>query len=432
MTVVAIVAFASIKASSAEDTRASRLSEFDRKTKKATSEKSARLWLEAADYALKNQLWELYSDCLKHAVDTDPRNPDAQMRLNKKLAGSDWLTDDEIFEREAKQKTAQGLVYYANYWGKPAQVEALRLADSKTVGWDVLMRVQSPKGYVTVYSNESLDITRHVAAITEATGYAYWEFYQSTFKLRMPPPLTVYLFKDKTTFDQIWAKASKQTPLPKGTAGVYSSAIKILFVHTDTGMTGESYLSTMAHEMVHAMDDRLAGILKSNSPNWLVEGRAEHIGKYARCGRVVIPGYVGLESNSAAAAFLTREIEALDLRQFLRVSEREKFGFPGYCLSFAFVHFLFHAENEIHAAAFRYFLSRGPSYYSIEDFEKIVGKIDTVEPAFKKYVNDFLLPGMIASQKLAQRERARVESETTGSDDDNNKTTTDPFAKSEP
>lgn len=232
-----------------------------------------------------------------------------------------------------------------------------------------------------------------------------------------PPPLTVYLFKDKATFDQIFSKVSKQGPLPNGVAGVYGNGFKILLVHTDTGITGDSYLSTMAHEMIHAMDDRLAGIFKGNSPNWLMEGRAEHIGTYARWERLVIPGYVGLEANTAAVAFLTQEIESINLRQFLMASEKQKFGFAGYCVSFAFVHFLFHAENEKHAYAFRLFLSGGPNHYTMADFEKIVGKIDTIEPAYKKYVHDFLLPGMIATQKMAQDVRntaqAKLESKDT-------------------
>lgn len=384
-----------------EGPRADAIREFKEIVTRAAAQKAARPWLDCADFCLKHSLWEFYDDCLQKALAADPKNADLQRLLLHKQVGSEWLSEDEIFAREAKAQEAKGLVYYANQWVTPAQLEPVRAADRKQAGFDVEVRLQSPLGYVTVYSNESVDVTRRAAAICEAAGRAYWDFYKPVFNLKLPPPLTVYLFKDKATYDRIFAKVSKNPPLPPSVIGVYDGGSKVLFVRTDTALGGDSYLSTMSHEMVHAMDDRLAGILKNNTPHWMVEGRAEHIGTYARDGSVVIPGFVHLDGRNAAASVLATQMEGLNLKQFLQQSEKAGFDFSGYCLSFAFVHFLFHAENEKYAPAFRAFLAGKPGKYSTEIFEKTVGKIEDLEPAFKKYVKEVLLPGMAASQRMS-------------------------------
>lgn len=185
--------------------------------------------------------------------------------------------------------------------------------------------------------------------------------------------------------------------MPAQAAGLYDHGCGILFVRTDTGLgDADHYLSTMAHEMVHALDHRVSKNIAGKLPTWLHEGRAEHLGTYARFGRTIVPGFVRVDPRSAGPLVLAQAIGSTSLAELMKAGG--SFQFKEYCTSFALVHFLFHGEDGKYADGFRWYLNGLPGKASLADFEARVGKLAEIEPRYKSYVREVLVPGMLAGR----------------------------------
>jgi len=379
------------------------------------NDKDAKPWIAAADFAYQNFLYDKFQEALEKVLTIEPNNTTARARLGYLRVGNEWVKAADADEKEITDNTAKGLVQYGRNWVKPEQAEAQRTAERKVLGWNFDFRVDSRLGFASVYTSGTIEDARKAAAMAETTGSAYWEFYKNVFNLKMPPPLKVFLFKDRATFEDVIAKGThSQQPLGRSTIGLYSITTKVLYVRMDTGEAGaDSYLATEAHEMVHALDDRIAGVFKGSgaysNPAWMDEGRAEYLGTYSRHGMEVQPGSVNVNARSAIPMIMKDLIAEVQLKKLMGAQG----GFmeaESYAVSFALNYYLLHGEGGKYTAAFRRFMALGPGRWSLKDFELTVGKLDVIEPAYKKYVNETLIPLLQAAQKESMdKEEARNE-----------------------
>jgi len=357
--------------------------------------------VDLAALCAKRLQWVKWEECLWKAIEVDPNCYEARRQLGFVKVGSEWLQADEVEARENKTKRDQGLVYYGTGWFPAAQVQAVRETERKKVGWDFLEKVETK--FVTVYSSETLEATQQSAVVCQNTGAAYWDLYEKVFKLKLPPPLKVFIFKDNATYGAVIQKTAKISPPGGGNVGLYSSGSQILYVRTDMNAAmgdAKAHLGTMAHEMIHALDDRIANVMRG-PPSWLIEGRAEHLGTYGRRDRIVLPGFIHMEPNTAAVQALSGAIKNLSLEALM--ARKGGFEFTSYCTSFALIHFLFHGAGGKHADGFRRFLAGLPSKATTKDFETCVGELDKIQAEYKLYVQDFLLPAMQSAQSASKR-----------------------------
>lgn len=358
--------------------------------------KDARAWLELAAFSESRQLLAQREDALRKALAADPDHAEAHARLDEVRVGRAWLPAGEAEAAEAREQEAKGLAFYGAKWRPPAEAEKLRKVDRVTVGWDFTVRVDTRR--LTVYSGRSLADTRRLAGLLENALAAYVQVYGKVWKLNPnPTPFKVYFFGDRETFTRVLKAETGRGP-SEAQSGLYMSESQVLYAGRSVQAGGgeDFHHATAVHEMTHAMDHLLARLL-SDWPLWLAEGRAEHLGQ-AVLGRQVVPGLVRVPPGSTRFAELREAMAGIRLEQLLAANDAQFSGERGlqyYAMSWAWVHFLFHAEEGRRpgrGAAFRTFLAGCPGRSSTADFEKAVGKLSELEPAFRKYVEGTLMP----------------------------------------
>ncbi len=366
--------------------------DYAERAAKLEGEKDAKAWLKLADFAEEHLPWEAREEALRKALAQDPEDAEAHARLDEVKVGQAWLPAGEAEAREAEEKQAKGLVFYGKGWIPAAEADKLREADRKEAGWDVAFRLDT--AHLRVYSGRPLAFTRRLAALLEDEVGVYRKLYGGTLALDPEPPtVRVYVFADRDGFARVVAQVVGRDP-PGKSPGMYSPETGVLYVGDSAkGGSEGAVLQTAAHEMTHALDHRWARV--PEWPNWLVEGRAHHLG-FAIRGRRILPGTVAVPPGARILKTLGEAIDGADLREFLALTPE---GFVGegigshYALSWALVHFLFHGEGGKYAPGFRAFLQGLPGKGSVADFEKAVGPLSGLEPAFKRYVKETLIPG---------------------------------------
>ncbi len=363
-------------------------------------------WLELATFAEDHLLWNQRVEALRKVVTLAPDHAEAHQRLDEVRVGKAWLPADQAEAHEIAEGRAKGLVYYGSTWLSAKEAWKLRAVDRKAVGWDVETRVDTP--HLRIYSARALGFTRKLAATLENESAAYQRFYGGIWKLdARPKPLKVYVFRDRHTYERILTAETGQPPGDQ-VVGTYDNLSQTLYTGVVKGEEGciDWVTQTAVHEMFHAMDDLLAGVGIVDGvtiPPWIAEGRAVHF-CYAIAGRQVLPGKLNPTPEDASPDTLGKALASSRLSDLMGFDGT---GFNGqhvqahYALSWAWVYFLFHGEGGRHAAGFRAYLAGCPGKSSVADFEKAVSPISKLDPAFKDYVKQVLLPAILRSRAAA-------------------------------
>ncbi len=358
--------------------RAARLGETDPKG-----------WVALADFCEERGLWERQAEALRKVLALEPDHKEARARLDEACFSGEWLPAEEAEAREAEAMQGMGLLLYGTTWIPAKEADRLREADRKAVRWDVETRIDTP--HLVLYSSRPLAFTRRLAALLENEVGAYRRLYGRVWK--MDPgakPIRIYLFGDRATFERVGGPVHGGH-LSDYVGGFYdANATKILYVGMIRGAEGNETMaaSIAVHELLHGLDYLLSRSVVKGTPKWIQEGRAEHFGQAIQ-GRRVQPGTL---SRFARGRFRTvfgggmPEIPIATL-----VDGACGFTEAHYAASQAFVHFLFHGDGGRHAAGFRAFLSGLPAKASRAEFEKAVGKLPALEPAFRRHDQEVLL-----------------------------------------
>ncbi len=364
--------------------------DYAERAAKLEGKKDAEAWLKLADFAEERLLWTEREQALRKAVAADPGNAEAHARLDEVKVGKDWLPAGEAEALEAAEQQAKGLMWYGKGWIPAAEADRLREADRKAVGWDVESRLDTP--HLTLYSARPLAFTRHLAALLEDEVGVYRRLYGKVFTLDPKPfAIRVYVFADRDTFARIVTRDTGHPPPDATSRGIYHAGI--LYVGAAAaGGDEEEVLKTAAHEMTHALDGRVGHVLRTGRL-WLVEGRADYLG-FSVHGRRILPGRVRIPAGDRRLEALSHAIDGVDLREVMTPDAAAFMANAGrnYTVAWAWVHFLFHAEGGRYAPAFRDFLRGLPDKADTERFEGVVGKLSDLEPAFRRYVREALVP----------------------------------------
>ena len=375
------------------------LAEYASRAAKLEREKGAMGWLKLADFCEEHVLLDQRTECLHKAVAAEPDNAAAHRLLDEAKYLGQWMPMDEADAKEIEAKQDKGLVFYGLKWMETQEAGKLREKDREATGWPVEVRVDTP--HTVIYSGWPLASTLRMAAMIENEVATYRRFYGETWKLApVLKPLKVYLCPDRATYVQVSGKAVGSPPTG---AGNYFFGTKILYVDRCSNASvpldkqNERVPSgVVAHEALHALDDQLASV-GAQLPLWLKEGRAHHF-YFGVSGRQVIPGAVRIPRTESVSTPLLETLESLPVAGMMAENDQAKFDQKHYFLAWGWVHFLFHGDGGRHAAAFRTYLA-GKAKWSMADFEKTVGKIGSLEPAFKDYVKDTLVPLAKASER---------------------------------
>lgn len=363
----------------------------------------AKSWVQLAELAESHLMLPERDEALRKALEADPGHLPARTRLDEALREGAWMSVAEAERLNLEAWAAKGLVPYGSGALKPKEAEVQLAADRKKAGWPgMTLRLDGDR--VVLYTDAGPAEAQRTFDILGKTAAAYLRFHTGTLKLDpVVKPVRAFLFKDRDSFVRFCAPIRQDGKVPASTAGFYDGNTRTLYLGTienpaSPAVEADQCLCVTVHEMVHAMDHACAGIIASGPmPVWLLEGRADHFG-LGVLGRQPVPGWYNLCLNTGRIDDLGKAA-GLDLAGLLATDAGAFKGedrLARYAQAWAFVHFLFHAEGGRYAAAFRTFLKGLPSKCTQGDFEKAVGKVAVLEPAFQAYLRDVLLPAVKA------------------------------------
>lgn len=378
--------------------RAAPCPDYAERAAKLKDGKDAEAWLRLADYAEEQLLWKEREEALREAVGVDPDNAEAHERLDEIRIGGAWLPADEAEAKEAAEYGARGLVPYGKGWIPSQEADTLREADRKDVGWPVAFRLDTP--HLRIFSGRPLPFTRRLASVLENEVAVYGKVYGKTFKLDPKPlSLRVCVFPDRDTFERVVARETGCVP-PASAVGGYSPGTQVLYVGTLPTQDPEAAIFINAvHEMTHALDD-LSAHVDNVLPPWLAEGRANHLG-YSIHGRRILPGATAIHPADLILQDLAKAIDGADLREVMALDPEAFMGkdvLQRYAIAWAWVHFLFHGQGGEYAPGFLTYLRGIPGKTATAHFESAVGKLPDLEPEFKRYVKEELIPAATSRQ----------------------------------
>ncbi|HTL53695.1 MAG TPA: hypothetical protein VL860_14060 [Planctomycetota bacterium] len=378
--------------------------EYAARNAKAESRKSAVTWLELAAFCEERRQYDKYIQALHKVVEIDANNVDAHARLGEVKVGAKWLPLEEADASESKEKKDKGLVFYGAAWITPAQAEPLRAADSKTVGFDVNVRIDGK--YVTVYSALSTETARRAAYLLDREVRVWSALYEKTWQLKPAPALKLYLLKDNAAYQKTYQQVFKRSA-PGGSVGSYGNGSDFLVAAPTPGAPADAkldLLQVIVHEMTHALDNRMiaSGVLAqkiASTPGlgWVLEGRADYM-KFSCDGLNILPGSVSMDPRIVITDEFTRVINTASLKDMLEM-KAVSMDRKAYFYAWALVHFLYHAENGKYVAGFNRFLQALPQSAGSAGFEANIGGISEIEPLFKKHALEVILPEIGAAQK---------------------------------
>lgn len=309
---------------------------------------------------------------------------------------------DEDDAREIARNEAKGLAFYGDRWIPAGEAGLLRARDREVVGWDLDLRLDTPR--FRIYSGKPLSYTRRIVSILESAHEGYRERYAAVWKLEpAPKPLVVYLCGDRATFEKAGEMLTRGTDgaaVDAVTAAFYTSGAGVLCLGEAARASADKRPRDSAHELTHALDHLLAGHPWPALPAWVSEGRGEYYG-YSVIGRQVLPGLARFHLRDGKPGLLVRSLPGISLRRIVDAgwdafNQEAAYHYPP---SWAFVHFLYHAERGRYAPGFRRFLSGLPARATPGDLESALGAtLEELEPRFKRYVLDVLVPLIEASR----------------------------------
>ncbi|MBI4245255.1 MAG: hypothetical protein HY606_14285 [Planctomycetes bacterium] len=364
-------------------------------------------WLKLADkYEAQLNLTKR-EEAFRKVIEIDPDNEEAHLRLDEKKYQAKWMPADEAEALEEKENNEKGLVYYGSKWITSEKADELREADRKKVKWGFTTKVDTE--HLRIFSSYPVNFTRKISAILENEISAYRKFYGKTWNLnKTTTVLRVFIFKDWKLFSE---QISRWLQIHEGVTGYYRWTNLTLYVSTSAGNENDepSIIHTAVHELFHGLDHVLAlansryvlsqlSSLEFKFPTWLTESRPNHFA-HSIFGRQIIPGLISATPNrllTDGLLTLQTAIESVQITEILPMDEmtfQNKGGYVNYCVTWAFVYFLFHGENGRYSKGFNKFLSNVHSKNKPKHLEEALGvKLAEVENEFRIYVKKELVP----------------------------------------
>jgi hypothetical protein len=356
-------------------------------------------WLKLADFCEQHLLWTERKAALDKVVAFDPENKVARSRLDQAKYKEQWLPIDDAETREAKDKQAEGLVFFQSGWVPAADAQKRLDVLRARVPWSFTMALEGES--LIMLSSEEFEFSRKLHCVLENTAKAYRRSHQDVWPLRpLDSKVKVFLFANRNEF-----KALAGNP-PDDAAGGYNPLMGggkgcLMISRTPKG-TVDEMLITAVHELTHALDHRLCGILSMRVPGWIAEGRASYFG-HSQLRRQIIPGAICIPPSPSMASMvpnLKNGLQNVPLASLVNLNMQQFNGpraLEHYALAWAWVHFLYHGDSGKYASGFAQFLKGVPAgKFSQADLETAVGQLADLEPRFKLYVENQILPSVEA------------------------------------
>lgn len=220
--------------------------------------------------------------------------------------------------------------------------------------------------------------------------------------LNSPTETNVVVFRSSSSFRPFKPKRPDGKP-DDGIAGYFQPGEARNYITLSTEGTREDTYGTIFHEYVHYLMDTNLG--RSNIPAWFNEGIAE----YYQTFRIVDDQKVFLGDLQSGHLELIRIVKQIPLKDFLSVSNYSLSGGGHsrsifYAQSWAFMHFLFHANDRAYADGLNKFLSLLHKNVDEEKAFRDAFGVDfaTVERDFQKYIKQstYVGTGIMLGQKL--------------------------------
>ena len=308
------------------------------------------------------------------------------------------LLAGQVQALDPKRDSGEGLIYYGTSWVKPADIEAERNKDRRKLGWDFTSKIKT--AHYEIWSGRPEALMLEVSEILENEVDAYRNLYGTTWELNENfKPIKVFLFADRDSFAQVAlrVRGGPIVDLNNGFYGRREGAIYLGMAKNAASYPEELRLSlllhTARHETSHALDDLFAGG-DGRLPAWVSEGLAEHLA-YAAQGRQTLPGVIRVHPNSSGCENVVLEASKASLVDLFDARKLQAGSARLYGLSWAFVHFLFHAEQGRYAKGFSAYLRDINERRSLEDLEICLGrKLSDLEPEFKLWIKQELYPAV--------------------------------------
>lgn len=362
-------------------------------------------YLALAAFCREHRLVQQEAALFRRLLRAKPEHAEARARLGFVRDGKKWIETAEAWRREAREHERNGEACYGEGWIPKADAEAKLKEDASVLGWAPRLRLDTKD--VRIFSAAEYPTARALAEAAAAVWPVYLAMDGAACPLKAPRAVRVCLFEDRKTWAAVYRKLIGEE-LPSYGGSCYHDLTDTVYICMEAApamkATEAGLAETVVHEMVHALDEQaLQGL--ALRPKWVEEGRAEYLG-HATWLRGIVPGAVMLEKNDARSQNLADAVMKVALAELLDADrekfygEKMKFYYP---LAWALVHFLLHGEDGRHADAFRAFVCDAETGWSREAFEARIGKLDEIEPAFKKYIREILLPLARASQGMERK-----------------------------
>jgi len=252
-------------------------------------------------------------------------------------------------------------------------------------------RVETPHYSITSTATEGQ--TRQVAAAVESLHAAYARFFKDSIAEGGHAKLQLVLYKDQQEFKRnnrssAWAEAYYLQP----TCYAYF------------GVGERNPYHWMLHEATHQLNTELAGITRRK---WVNEGLASYFGASRLDDGTLVPGSIDTDTYPIwwlPSLELTGDV-AVDVANGRIISLRALLSGVGgpeiaqavnqyYIGYWSLTHFLFHFDGGRYAEQYRLLIASGGS---VEQFEKLIGPIERVEPEWYGYLRE--QQAAIASRK---------------------------------
>ncbi len=366
-------------------------SDYQARLAKLAASKEPKAWLALADFCEEHLLWKEREEALRKTLEFDPESAQAHGRLDEAKWEGSWIPVDQAETKEAEAMKAKGLAFYATKWIEPAEADLLRKKDRASVGWDMEVRVDTPR--LRLYSDRGICETRRLAAILDNFICAYRRVYAKPFSLKPSAVLKVYCFETSETYVDTFKNSTGKPMRENSGGGIYSRETGTLYVGKPPGPITELLRQQIAVRCcIHALDD-LAGVDIENHA-WFTNGRVMYW-QYAIVGRQVLPGAARVDAHDKHPDTLEKIYKDPDLKALLRL---DKDGFSqnpsrNQAESWGLVHFLSHGQGGKYAEGFLRFaqqIQKNPSKAKLEECLSV--KVADLREAVQTHVQKVLLP----------------------------------------
>jgi hypothetical protein len=281
------------------------------------------------------------------------------------------------------------LKWYIEHREKEAKHQEQQQAKEITAEWKYTLRLDSK--HFALFTTCEKKTVEPVLELAEKLYEKFWIEFADT-GMFMPGKAKIYVFAKLSEYGDFLKSKGTQVRQGKDLIPHFNPWAGAVCVFKEK--QSRDYLhQTSAHEIAHALSVSLMRALRGTG-TWVVEGIAHYAGLsiYSKTEKIVF-GEIHETKKSEMTGYLKRMIkrkEVLGLKQFINLSSnglRQDFVARNVqCWSL--FHFLQHGENGKYKYGFHRYLNeicvgrKGDA----DAFEKCVGKLSEIEPAYLKYI----------------------------------------------